>query len=157
MLCVSLIFSPSVDFLLIFSEVVRQELEQLLSQRLTSAAITVQSSIRGWICRRRWPNLKRSLEMQRKARLQNRTNNRYTRTHTHTHTHIHTYTHTHTPTHTHTHTLIYLSMFLPIYLPTVPTIRRALRKKRKLYDRARKSNSKAYWFAFRKHRRSLDR
>ena len=123
MLCVSLIFSPSVDFLLIFSEVVRQELEQLLSQRLTSAAITVQSSIRGWICRRRWPNLKRSLEMQRKARLQNRTNNRYTRTHTHTHTHTHTptHTHTHTYTHTHTHTHTHLSIYVLTYLPTYCT------------------------------------
>jgi len=36
-------------------------------------------------------------------------------------------------------------------------VRRALRKKRKLYRKARKSNSHASWATLRKHRRSLDR
>ena len=50
------------------SEVVKQELEHILEVCQLTAAVTIQSWVRRWICRKRWPNLKRSLEMQKKGR-----------------------------------------------------------------------------------------
>jgi len=62
-----------------YSEVVKQELEHLLEVRQVKAAITIQCWVRRWICRKRWPNLKRSLEMQRKGRHGSKVNHNHVR------------------------------------------------------------------------------
>ena len=62
---------------MISSEVIRQELEGLLAQRQYSAAVVLQTATRGWVARKTWSNLKRSLELQRKARMQSRSDTRY--------------------------------------------------------------------------------
>lgn len=58
------------------SEVVKQELDKLYEERKVKAVVTIQCWLRRWICRKRWPNLKRSLELQRKGRQASKTNHR---------------------------------------------------------------------------------
>ncbi|KAJ7378290.1 Myosin [Desmophyllum pertusum] len=62
-----------------YSEVVKQELEILYEVRKVKAAVTIQCWLRRWICRKRWPNLKRSLELQKKARHGNKVNHNHVR------------------------------------------------------------------------------
>lgn len=57
-----------------YSEVVKQELDKLYEERKVKAVVTIQCWLRRWICRKRWPNLKRSLELQRKGRQGSKTN-----------------------------------------------------------------------------------
>lgn len=52
----------SIHFL--FSEGARQQLENLRTNTRHRAALTIQSTWRGWRLRRRWPTLKRNLELQ---------------------------------------------------------------------------------------------
>lgn len=58
------------------SEVVKQELESLYEMRKVKAAVTIQCWVRRWICYKRWPSLKRSLELQKKARHGNKVNHK---------------------------------------------------------------------------------
>lgn len=62
-----------------FSEVVKQELENLRESRKEKSAITIQCWVRRWMCRQRWPNLKRSLEMQMKGRHTSKLNHNHIR------------------------------------------------------------------------------
>lgn len=59
------------------SEVVKQELESLYEMRKVKAAVTIQCWVRRWICYKRWPSLKRSLELQKKARHGNKVNHKW--------------------------------------------------------------------------------
>lgn len=61
------------------SEVVKQELENLRESRKEKSAITIQCWVRRWMCRQRWPNLKRSLEMQMKGRHASKLNHNHVR------------------------------------------------------------------------------
>lgn len=47
-----------------FSEGARQQLEGMRSDRRHRAAVLIQSTWRGWHLRRRWPALRRTLELQ---------------------------------------------------------------------------------------------
>lgn len=62
-----------------YSEVVKQELESLYEMRKAKAAVTIQCWVRRWICYKRWPSLKRSLELQKKARHGNKVNHNHVR------------------------------------------------------------------------------
>lgn len=62
-----------------YSEIVKQELENLCEGRQVKAVITIQCWIRRWICQKRWPNLKRSLEMQMKGRHGGKLNHNHVR------------------------------------------------------------------------------
>ena len=59
------------------SEVVKQELQTLYEMRKVKAAVTIQCWVRRWICYKRWPSLKRSLELQKKARHGNKVNHKW--------------------------------------------------------------------------------
>ncbi|KAK3740679.1 hypothetical protein QZH41_019050 [Actinostola sp. cb2023] len=60
-----------------YSNIIKQELDSQLGKGRSSAAVTIQAAVRGWLCRKQWKNLRRSLEMQRKARLQSRSNHKH--------------------------------------------------------------------------------
>ncbi|XP_031571952.1 unconventional myosin-XV-like [Actinia tenebrosa] len=62
---------------LFYSDIMKQELDRQRDSRKSSAVVTIQAFVRGWLCRKQWITLKRSLEMQKKARLQSRTNHKH--------------------------------------------------------------------------------